>query len=126
MILNYTHESTYLAQELRKKATPQENHLWYDFLRKYPVKIRRQRPIDRFIVDFYCEDARLVIEIDGSQHYEAQGQAYDTERTAILNAYGLEVIRFSNRDINTEFTAVCEEIHNTIKTRLGRDPYDKL
>ena len=86
------------AKELRKQATPQENHLWYDFLRSYPVRFQRQKTIDSFIADFYCHAAKLVIEIDGSQHYEQQGQAYDRERTAILEHYGLEVLRFSNRD----------------------------
>ena len=105
------------AKELRKQATPQENHLWYDFLRSYPVRFQRQKTIDSFIADFYCHAAKLVIEIDGSQHYEQQGQAYDRERTAILEHYGLEVLRFSNHDINTSFRAVCEQIDNAVKSR---------
>lgn len=117
---------TQRAQKLRREATPQERHLWYDFLSHYPIRFRRQVTIDRFIVDFYCAEARLVVEIDGSQHYSRNGMTYDKERTLILNRYGLEVIRFSNQDINFEFTGVCEEIHNTIKKRLGCDPYDQL
>ena len=109
------------AKELRKNATPQENHLWYDFLRSYPVRFQRQKTIGSFIADFYCHAAKLVIEIDGSQHYEPQGQAYDEERTVILEQYGLEVLRFSNRDINTDFRAVCEQIDNTVKRRLSHD-----
>ncbi len=97
--------------------TPQERKLWYMFLRTYPVKFYKQRIIESFIVDFYCHAAKLVIEIDGSQHYEPQGQAYDEERTAILKKYGLEVLRFSNREINTDFRAVCEHIDNTVKAR---------
>ena len=99
--------------------TPQERKLWYMFLRTYPVKFYKQRIIESFIVDFYCHAAKLVIEIDGSQHYEPQGQAYDEERTAILKKYGLEVLRFSNREINTDFRAVCDHIDNTVQARLS-------
>ena len=126
MDVKHNPKYTRKAQSLRKNATPQERHLWYDFLNQYPVRFRRQVTIDRFIVDFFCAEAKLVIEIDGSQHYEEQGLAHDAERTAILTSYGLEVLRFSNRDINTEFTAVCEHIHNTVKKKIGRDPYDQL
>ena len=101
--------------------TPQERKLWYEFLRTYPVKFYKQRIIDNFIADFYCHAARLVIEIDGSQHYEPQGQAYDGERTAVLQKYNLEVLRFSNRDVNTNFRGVCEQIDNTVKRRLNHD-----
>ena len=98
--------------------TPQERKLWYLFLRRYPVKIYKQRIIDNFIVDFYCNAARLVIELDGSQHYEEQGKACDAERTAILESYGLTVLRFSNYDIDAYFSSVCEKIDRTIQGRL--------
>lgn len=116
----YKHELNTYARDLRKNATRQENHLWYDFLRTYPVRFRRQRPIDRFIADFYCEEAKLVIELDGSQHYEEQGIAYDAERTAILESYGLFVLRFSNSDIDRHFPGVCEKIDETVKKRMGQ------
>jgi very-short-patch-repair endonuclease len=106
------------AQQLRKEATPQERHLWYDFLCKYPVRFQRQKAIDSFVVDFYCHAAKLVIEIDGSQHYEPKEQAYDDQRTSVLNRYGLKVLRFSNREINTDFHAVCEHIDNTVKASI--------
>ena len=106
------------AKELRKNATKQENHLWYDFLRSYPVRFQRQKTIDSFIVDFYCHAAKLVIELDGSQHYEEQGKAYDAERTAILESYGLTVLRFSNHDVDAHFDAVCEQIDHVIQGRL--------
>lgn len=109
-----------LARELRRDMTPQERKLWYLFLRKYPVKVYKQRIIDSFIVDFYCASAKLVIELDGSQHYSDQGQAYDTERSAILSKYGLEILRFSNSEINTQFEAVCNLIDSTIQKRLLR------
>ena len=105
------------ARKLRREMTPHERKLWYLFLRKYPLKIYKQRIIDRFIVDFYCASAKLVIEIDGSQHYEEQGQAYDMERSAILESYGLKVIRYSNREIDREFSSVCEQIDQIIKGR---------
>lgn len=86
-------------------------------LRTYPVKFRRQTIIDRFIVDFYCPASRLVVEIDGSQHYAPDGQAYDAERDAILKEYGCDILRFSNHDINTDFAAVCERIDQCILAR---------
>ena len=106
------------ARALRRDMTPQERHLWYDFLREYPVKFYKQRIIGSFIVDFYCASAKLVIELDGSQHYEDQGLAYDAERTAYLEALGLKVLRFSNSDINQCFKSVCEAIHKAIQKEI--------
>lgn len=103
------------AKELRKNATRQENHLWYDFLRTYPVRFQRQNTIGGFIVDFYCHYAKLVIELDGSQHYTDDGKAYDAERTSILEKYGLSIMRFSNNDIDNKFQAVCNMIDQKIK-----------
>ena len=105
------------ARTLRKEMTPQELRLWYRFLRTYPVKIYKQRIIGEYIVDFYCHSAKLVIEIDGSQHYDPEGIAYDANRTAYLRSLGLQVIRFSNADINVRFPAVCQEIHRIITHR---------
>ena len=113
------------ARRLRREMTPHERKLWYLFLRKYPVKIYKQRIIGKFIVDFYCAAAKLVIEVDGSQHYEPQGMAYDIERSAFLSALGLEVLRFSNREIDREFRGVCEQIDMTIQKRL-QDPLSHL
>ena len=106
------------ARRLRREMTPHERKLWYLFLRKYPVKIYKQRIIGRFIVDFYCASAKLVIEVDGSQHYEPQGIAYDEERSAFLTALNLAVLRFSNRDIDRDFRGVCEQIDIAIQNRL--------
>ena len=108
------------ARQLRKDMTPQERKLWYQFLRTYPVKFYKQKIIECFIVDFYCAPAKLVIEIDGSQHYTEQGIAYDLERSNIIAKYGLEVLRFSNRDVNINFKAVCEQIHMTVQQRMSR------
>ena len=89
MEIKHNSKLTKRAQELRKNATPQEQHLWYDFLHRYAPRFRRQVTIDRFIVDFYCASAKLVIELDGSQHYEQQDLDYDAERAAILSGFGL-------------------------------------
>ena len=105
------------ARRLRREMTPHERKLWYLFLRKYPIKIYKQRIIGRFIVDFYCASAKLVIELDGSQHYEAQGLAYDLERSAFLEALGLNVLRFTNRDVDRDFRGVCEQIDLVIQER---------
>ena len=106
------------ARRLRREMTPHERKLWYLFLRKYPVKIYKQRIIGRFIVDFYCASAKLVIELDGSQHYELQGVAYDAERSQFLTTLGLEILRFSNRDIDRNFYGVCTQIDLMIQKRL--------
>ena len=103
------------ARELRNNMTKQEKHLWYDFLRRHPVKFLRQKVINNFIVDFYCAKAKLVIELDGSQHFTEEGKIYDKERTDILEAYGLNVLRFKNSDIEQNFKNVCEIINKKIK-----------
>ena len=107
------------ARKLRCEMTPQETKLWYRFLRSYPVKIYKQRIIESFIVDFYCADARLVIEIDGSQHYTEQGKEYDEQRTAILEQYGVQVLRFTNLDVDRHLDAVCAQIDSTIERRVA-------
>ena len=106
------------AKELRKNMTPQEKHIWYDFLDKYPVRFQRQKTISNFIADFYCAKAKLVIEIDGSQHYTENGLVYDAERTLILKDIGISVIRFSNREIENNFNNVCRMIDEAVKSRL--------
>ena len=107
-----------VARSLRRNMTRQEKHLWYDFLRHYPVKIYKQRIIDNFIADFYCHNARLIIELDGSQHYTEQGQLHDEARTEILEKYGLYVLRFSNKDIDDNFEGVCIMIDKIIRDRM--------
>ena len=114
------------ARELRREMTPHERKLWYLFLRDYPVKIYKQRIIKSFIVDFYCHAAKLVIEVDGSQHFTEDGEAYDKERTQILSSYGLRVLRFSNYEIDTQFTGVCDQIDQVIQERTRGDFHDQL
>ena len=98
------------AQKLRKEMTKEERHLWYDFLKQLPETFNRQKVIGRYIVDFYCASARIVIEIDGSQHYEQHGISADQERDRALTSLGLKVLRYSNRDVNQNFSGVCEDI----------------
>ena len=116
MPLSYNGKNTILAKNLRKNATKQENHLWYDFLRNYEIKFQRQRTIDDFIADFYCQKANLIIEIDGSQHYSIEGIQKDNFRTEKLKQYGLTVIRFTNEQIDYNFYEVCEFIDETVKS----------
>ena len=99
------------ARQLRKEMTKEERHLWYDFLKDYPVKFYRQKIVGNYILDFYCEKAKLAIELDGSQHYEEARQEYDQKRTDYLNELGIEVFRISNLDVNRNFRGVCEAIH---------------
>ena len=115
MSLQYNKDLIPAAKELRRNATPQENHLWYDFLSTYPVRFQRQKVIGNFIADFYCHRAKLVIEIDGNQHYTDDGLEYDRERTAVLNDFGLRVIRFSNNEVDKNFDYVCESIGEIVQ-----------
>ena len=118
MSLEYNEKNVILAKNLRKNATPQENHLWYDFLSKYKIRFQRQKAIDNFIADFYCSKAKLVVEIDGSQHYTEQGIQKDEFRTEILEGYDLKVVRFTNRQIDTNFQGVCQYINIVVKAAL--------
>lgn len=106
------------ARKLRKEMTPQERKLWYLFLRTYPVKFYKQRIVGTYIVDFICVSAKLVIEIDGAQHYDDQGKSYDAQRTRYLENQGLTVLRYSNADINSRFEQVCQSIHQNLQCLL--------
>ncbi len=121
MSLAYNKKNITFAKNLRKNATSQEKHLWYDFLSKYEVKFQRQKAIDNFIADFYCHKAQLIIEIDGSQHYTQVGRQKDEFRTEILEGYDLKVIRFTNRQIDTNFWGVCEYIDTVVKAFLREE-----
>ena len=101
---------TPFAQKLRRDMTKEERRLWYDCLRQLPVTFHRQKVIGPYIVDFYCAQAKLVVELDGSQHYEAAGVVSDRERDAYLSGLGLRVLRYSNADVNRRFDGVCGNI----------------
>ena len=120
-MLEYSKKLTPNAQKLRKEMTTEERQLWYLFLHRIPLTINRQRMIGNYIVDFYCHQAKLVIELDGSQHYESAGVAYDSERDAYLKSCGLLVLRYSNRDIHEQFKAVCSHILSVIEERTGQE-----
>lgn len=103
------------ARKLRKNMTQEERHLWYDFLRTYPVRFLRQKVIDNYIADFYCAKAKLVIELDGGQHFEEDVMQYDAVRTGKFAAYGLRVLRIPNNEIHDNFDNVCEYIDDTVR-----------
>ncbi|MBE6681838.1 MAG: endonuclease domain-containing protein [Ruminococcaceae bacterium] len=108
------------ARMLRKNMTKEEKHLWYDYLRTYSVKFSRQKVLGKYIADFYCAEAKLIIELDGSQHYEEKGIEYDAERTAYLEKYGLRVIRIENIEINKNFDGICEYIDRLVQQSLSQ------
>ena len=108
------------AKQLRKDMTKEECHLWYDFLRTYPVRFQRQKVLGKYIVDFYCAQAKLIIELDGSQHFEDANIAKDNERSVFLASYGLRVIRIPNNEVSNNFRGVCEYIDAAVKQSLSR------
>ena len=109
------------ARMLRKNMTKEEKHLWYDFLQSYPVRFSRQKVLGKYIADFYCASAKLVVELDGSGHYTEQGKTHDAERTAFLEEYDLKVLRFPNADIHSNFRGVCEMIDRTVTQALSQE-----
>lgn len=113
------------STQMRSEPTPQERHLWYDFLRAARPQWNRQRIIGSYIVDFYCAKARLVIELDGGQHYDESGLIeYDRIRTEYLEALGLNVLRFTNPEVDHNFQAVCQKIQVETE-RLLKKPFQK-
>ena len=101
---------TGISRDLRKNMTPQERHLWYDYLKNLPITVRRQYNIGKYIVDFYVPTAKLVVELDGSQHYEQENRGSDITRDAALENMGIRVLRYSNKEINEQFDRVCDDI----------------
>ena len=116
----YNKQLVLLAKQLRKEMTKEERHLWYDYLRSYPIHFSRQKVLGKFIADFYCAEAKLVIELDGSQHYEDRNAEKDAERTAFLQGYGLKVIRIPNNEVSRNFRGVCEYIDAAVKQSLSQ------
>ena len=108
------------AKKLRKGMTKEERHLWYDYLRSYPIRFSRQKILGKYIVDFYCAEAQLVIELDGSQHFEDSNIEKDNERTDFLETYGLKVIRIPNNEVSRNFLGVCEYIDIAVKQSLSQ------
>ena len=100
--------------------TKEEAHLWYQFLCRYPLRFRRQYVIGNYITDFYCHKAKLVVELDGSQHYSPEEMEYDRKRTAYLESQGLKVMRFSNLDVMRQFRRICEAVDMAVKDRTAQ------
>lgn len=118
----YRKNNVPLAKELRREMTEYERKLWYNCLRYSPVRFQRQKPIGRYIVDFYCATARLVIELDGSQHYQPDQLEYDRRRTVYLEHMGLRVVRYTNLQIASRFREVCDDIYKQIADSISREP----
>ena len=106
--------------------TPEEKHLWYDFLQKYPVRFSRQKVLGNYIADFYCAKAKVVIELDGIGHYTDEQLQYDAERTLFLKEYGLNVIRIPNADVNKKFEGVCLYIDSLVQQSLSQQADSSL
>ncbi len=111
MTYKYNPELTHNSQLLRKNMTKEESKLWFQFLKNLPITVHRQKMIDNYIVDFYCAKAKVVIELDGSQHYETEQEEKDRIRDTYLKNLGITVLRYSNRDINEKFKSICEDIY---------------
>ena len=114
----YDNTNVKLSRNLRKDMTPWERKLWYCFLKTYPVRFQRQKCIDNYIVDFYCAKAGLIIELDGSGHYNEIAEKKDSIRTKTLENNGFKVIRFCNTAIDKDFYSVCSVIDNEVKSRI--------
>jgi very-short-patch-repair endonuclease len=105
---------------MRRGMTRAELKLWLEFLKDFEPRVRRQRPVGGFIVDFYCAARRTVIEVDGAQHFTADGLAYDAERTAVLEGMGLRVMRLSNAEVLENFEGVCSRLHSVLGSERPR------
>ena len=119
----YNQNLTPFAKQLRKSMTKEERRLWYEFLRDYPIRFYRQKVLGKFIVDFYCAKAHLVVELDGSQHFESAGMQYDEGRTKYLQQFQLDVLRIPNNEVMTNFLGVCEWIDNEVRKRIPQHPF---
>lgn len=106
------------TKKLRREMTEQERKLWYLFLKNYPIRFYRQRRIKKYIVDFYCAEAKIAVELDGSQHYSDNSLEYDKQRTVVLESEDIKVLRFTNPQVTYKFSEVCEAIDNEIKSKL--------
>ena len=120
MIRKHNKSLVPIAKVLRKEMTKEERHLWYDYLRKYPIRFSRQKVLGKYIADFYCAKAKLVVELDGSGHYTEEAKIYDNERTAFLEKYRIKVVRIPNHLILSDFEYACEIINREVKQSLSR------
>ena len=102
------------SQSLRRDPSPAERKLWFEFLRDLPMKFTRQKPLGRYVADFYCASKQLVIEVDGDSHFDDAGARYDRARTASLEAEGIRVMRITNLEVMEQFEGVCQRIHDAL------------
>ena len=109
------------AKLLRKNMTKEEKHIWYDFLRMYPITFSRQKILGKYIADFYCAKAKLIVELDGSEHYTEEGKQHDEERTTFLEGYDLTIVRIPNTEVNNNFRGVCEYIDMIVKQSIQQN-----
>ncbi len=119
MSYKYNKQLVSNAQNLRKNMTPEEKHLWYDFLKRLPINVNRQKNIGNYIVDFYIASKRVVIELDGSQHGMIENHEADIQRDYDLRRLGITVLRYQNIDINRNFDMVCNDILNKINISVN-------
>ena len=118
----YKQTNVKVARILRKNMTPWERKLWYEYLRNYPIRFQRQKAIGEYIADFYCAKAKLIIELDGSGHYEEKQILKDEKRTEELKRLDVKVIRISNIDVDKNIEGVCEYIDEVVKSSLPQTP----
>ena len=116
--MKHNSDLTTNAQTLRKNMTKEERKLRYEYLHDYPFRFRRQVTCGSYILDFYCASAKLAVELDGSQHYDPEGQRYDARRTAYLNGSGIQVLRFSDPDVLRNLNGVCQTIDMAVTERI--------
>ncbi|WP_216656731.1 endonuclease domain-containing protein [Bifidobacterium panos] len=114
MPIPYNASNVSLARNLRKKMTLWERKLWFGFLKNHPLRWQRQKPILNYIVDFYCAEAKLALELDGSEHHYPSKQLDDDERTRAIESIGITVCRFANNEIDKHFVSVCDEINRLV------------
>ena len=122
-VRNMKHDENILrnSQKLRRNMTKEERHIWYDFLKTYPVQFKRQVPFGNYIVDFYCHKAKLAVELDGSGHYEPEQMEKDKKRTEYINKQGVTVLRFTNTDVQRNFYGVCSCIDTKVKNTISEE-----
>ena len=118
-MISYNKKNIPLAKALRKNMTPWERKLWYQFLKGYSIRFQRQKSIGNYIADFYCAKAKLVIELDGSQHYSDTGISSDIQKDTYFKNQSITVLRFSNLEVDKNFYGVCETIDRTVKERVS-------
>ena len=111
---------TEFSQGLRANMTKEEKHLWYDFLKKLPYTVNRQKVVVQYILDFYCAEAKIAIELDGSQHYEQEAKKKDAERDRFLSEQGITVLRYTNIEVNSNFDGVCFDIMQQLDSSKNR------